>query len=63
MEQTIPWRDYRKVIKIGNSVAITLPALFVKAHGIKEGDMLKVIMGEILKIYPPPENPPQGKIP
>ena len=34
----------QKVIKAGNSVAVTLPAQFVKDCGIRRGDLVKVKM-------------------
>ena len=42
----------RKVHKIGGSLMIALPAEFVQAHGIKEGDELPVLADHILKIVP-----------
>lgn len=32
----------QKVIKTGNSVAVTVPSVFVQAVGIKPGDTVKV---------------------
>lgn len=49
----MPWRDLRQVFRSGNSLAITLPSLFSKAHNIKEGDFLKVIIGDVLQVHPP----------
>ncbi|MCL6622933.1 MAG: AbrB/MazE/SpoVT family DNA-binding domain-containing protein [Syntrophobacterales bacterium] len=43
----------RPVFRSGNSLAITLPSLFIKAHNIKEGDHLKLVIGETLQVHPP----------
>lgn len=32
----------QKVMKVGNSIGVTVPAKFVKSVGIKVGDMVKV---------------------
>jgi len=45
----------RKVIKQGNSLAITLPVSFTRAHGIKAGDVLPIIANHILRVIPIPE--------
>lgn len=47
-------KDVRKVIPVGGSLAITLPAEYVKAHDIKPGDKIeltynKVFLGEPIK--------------
>jgi antitoxin component of MazEF toxin-antitoxin module len=42
----------RKVLRLGNSLAITLPVSFTRAHGIKEGDDLPIVADHILKIIP-----------
>jgi len=36
-------KDVRKVFKTGDSLAITLPAEYVKALGVKEGDAFELI--------------------
>lgn len=45
----------QKVIKAGNSAAVTLPAEFVRDCGIRVGDSVKVIMerdkGKIIYIF------------
>ena len=45
----------RKVIKLGGSLAITLPQEFTEAHGIHEGDDLPYAANHIMKIIPMPE--------
>lgn len=42
----------RKVIRIGGSLAITLPPEFTEMHGIKEGDSLGFLANHILKLDP-----------
>ena len=42
----------RKVFGIGGSLAITLPAEFVKLHNIKDGDEIPVLANHILKVVP-----------
>ena len=46
----------RKVIKQGNSLAITLPVSFTRAHGIKAGDDLAIVANHILRVIPMPED-------
>lgn len=48
-----PWRDYRQVIKLGNSLVMSLPSSFVKAYGIKAGQVLTMLVCESLQILPP----------
>jgi antitoxin component of MazEF toxin-antitoxin module len=45
-------KDVRKVFKIGDSLAITLPPEFIKEHGIKVGDKLEVIFNSFLTAKP-----------
>ena len=45
----------RRVIRLGSSLAITLPSRFTEAHGIKEGDDLAYAANHIMKIIPMPE--------
>lgn len=45
----------RKVLKQGNSLAITLPVSFTRAHGIRVGDDLPIVADHILKVIPMPE--------
>lgn len=45
----------RKVIRIGGSLAITLPPEFTQGNNIKEGDDLPVLCNHIMKVVPMPE--------
>ena len=50
--------DHRTVINLGRgSVLITLPAAWVRLHGVKAGDKLEVLSGErqLLVRIPQPE--------
>lgn len=40
-------KDVRKVIPVGGSLAITLPADYVKAHNIKPGDKIELTYNEV----------------
>ena len=46
----------RRVIKLGNSLAITLPSQFTQANSIKEGDDLPFAASHIMKLIPMPED-------
>jgi antitoxin component of MazEF toxin-antitoxin module len=45
----------RRVIKLGSSLAITLPSKFAEDNNIKEGDDLPYAADRILKFIPMPE--------
>jgi len=45
-QQIRPFSYKRRLFKIGNSLAVTIPFLFTKAHGLKEGDEV------IVNLYP-----------
>ena len=45
----------RRVIRLGSSLAITLPSKFTEANRIKEGDDLAYAANHIMKIIPMPE--------
>ena len=45
----------RRVVRLGGSLVITLPAEFCHLHGIKEGDDLPFAADHIMKIIPMPE--------
>jgi len=47
--------ETRRVIRLGGSLAITLPPEFCEAHNIKEGDDLPVAANHIMKVIPMPE--------
>jgi len=42
----------RRLIKIGNSLAVTLPPRFVEEHNLREGDEVGVVADHILKLIP-----------
>jgi len=42
----------RKLIKYGESLAITLPPEWVEKHGLKPGDEVPIVADSILKIVP-----------
>ena len=45
----------RRVMRMGGSLVITLPADFCHAHGIQEGDDLPFAADHIMKVIPMPE--------
>ena len=45
----------RRVVRLGGSLVITLPAEFCYLHGIKEGDDLPFAANHIMKVIPMPE--------
>ena len=45
----------RRVVRLGGSLVITLPAEFCHLHGIKEGDDLPFAADHIMKVIPMPE--------
>jgi antitoxin component of MazEF toxin-antitoxin module len=45
----------RKVIRLGGSLAVTLPPEFAKAHNITEGDDLPYAANHLIKFIPMPE--------
>jgi len=45
----------RKIFPSGRSVAVTLPAQFCKAHGIKAGDSIRILYDSFLLLDPPKE--------
>jgi len=45
-------KDIRRVFRIGDSLAITLPPEFVKEHGLKGGEKLEVLFDSVLKAKP-----------
>lgn len=36
---------YRKVVRIGSSLAVSLPASWIRKYGVKPGDVLAVVAG------------------
>ena len=47
--------SYRRVIKNGDSLIVTLPAEWVREHGIRRGDTLALTANSILTMSPKPE--------
>ena len=47
--------SYRKVIKNGDSLIVSLPAEWAREHGIKCGDTLALTANSILTMSPKPE--------
>jgi bifunctional DNA-binding transcriptional regulator/antitoxin component of YhaV-PrlF toxin-antitoxin module len=43
----------RKVIEISGSHYINIPKTFVEKHGIRTGDILTVVVGEVMKVVVP----------
>jgi antitoxin component of MazEF toxin-antitoxin module len=41
-QQIKPFQYKRKLFKVGGSLAVAIPFLFVKAHGLKAGDEVVV---------------------
>lgn len=48
----------RRVIKLGDSLAVTLPRKFWEANGIREGDDLPYAANHIIKFIPMAEEKP-----
>jgi len=42
----------RRLIRVGNSLAVTLPPRFVEEHNLREGDEVGVVADHILKLIP-----------
>jgi antitoxin component of MazEF toxin-antitoxin module len=54
MAQAQEYESERKVIKISDSLGITLPQIWVRARGLKPGDKIKAVFNshDYLKIVP-----------
>ena len=48
----MPTLEHRKVLTIGNSLAVTLPSGWVNYFQIKSGDMLEIVADDGLVIRP-----------
>lgn len=44
--------DARKLLKIGSSLAVTLPKEYVEAHGLKVGDTVRVYFDDVVHVEP-----------
>lgn len=42
----------RKVVKVGNSIGVTLPKKFLVAHGLQLGDDLELFFDDVVMIQP-----------
>lgn len=47
-----PMAEIRKLIKTGDSTAVTLPPSWLKRYGLKAGDRVAVVTDGIVKIIP-----------
>ena len=47
--------SYRRVVKSGHSLIVSLPVEWAKEHGIKQGDELALVANSILTMSPKPE--------
>ncbi len=46
-------KDLRRVLQIGESTGITLPAEYLKLNNIERGDKVEVVFsGEVVKVQP-----------
>lgn len=43
----------RTVIELGGSLYVNIPMAFVEKHGIRAGDILTVVVGEVMKVVVP----------
>jgi len=51
-ERSLPKPELRKVIKLGDSLAVTLPDEFVKAHGLEKGHVVLVTYDGYILVRP-----------
>ena len=52
VEQVRVREDIRRVIKIGGSLAITIPKEYVEAHGLKPGAIVRILYDDFLHAKP-----------
>jgi antitoxin component of MazEF toxin-antitoxin module len=45
-------KSVRKLVKVGNSIGITLPTEYLKAHNLKVGESMEICFNEILRVEP-----------
>jgi antitoxin component of MazEF toxin-antitoxin module len=55
-------RDIRKIIRVGESAAITVPQQYMQEHGLKIGDKVELNFDGILNIEPIDENDIRRKL-
>jgi len=52
MDEKVLGKDVRKVLKVGGSLAITLPSDYVQAHKIEAGDAMTVFYDDVFHAEP-----------
>jgi len=52
--------SYRRVVKSGHSLLVSLPVAWAKEHGIEQGDTLALTANSILTMSPKPEKKSEG---
>ena len=55
-------RDIRKIIRVGESAAVTLPQEYMQVHGLKIGDKVEINYNGFLHIEPIDENDIRRKL-
>lgn len=55
-------KDIRKIIRVGKSVAVTLPREYLEAHNLKLGDKIELNFNEVLQISPVDEGEIKKKL-
>jgi len=45
-------KSTRKIIELGESLLITIPRDFIRAHGLKKGDLVDVFFDDKLVVKP-----------
>lgn len=53
----MPHEETRKIVKVGNSLAVTLPVAWVRYFKLKPKDEVTVVSSENVVIYPPNVQP------
>ena len=49
----MPSKEKRKVLSVGDSIAVTLPKPFADYHSLKSGDSVQVIYDGLYLVFPP----------
>lgn len=45
-------KTIRKIVKVGNSIGITLPREYLEAHNLKLGESMEICFNKILRVEP-----------
>ena len=45
-------KDVRRIIRVGDSIGITLPPDYLRAHGLKVGDQIELTYNRIIRFEP-----------